>query len=381
MDPKALSTSHPIKARDYNVSMRDIAEAAGVSVSAVSLAFKNSPKISLELRQKLVGLARKMGYQRDPRIAELMQHLRTPRAERATSKVAMIIPELTREQLAHYPPILGLIEGVVEIAAMAGFGLERFYLADAGMSLRRVRTILLARGIKGVVIAPCASGVAQLSFDCNGLCVATAGYSIEEPRLHRACPNYLQMMDELLADCTAKGYRRIGLIMTYNEGGIGHKLFTSSLLFHQSKIPPAQRVPILPKPMITPENTAEWFRNHRPDVIISAGPVMALLTRIGLRIPEDVAFASIDVSEPPCNSAGADHRYNLVGRETLKLVLSQLSLNLTGIPENPKVVLVDSHQREGYSLPPKSGAAPTSRRRRSSDPKPSSLPVFRGFLD
>lgn len=361
--------------------MRDIAHAAGVSVSAVSLAFKNSPKISPELREKLVGIARRMGYHRDPRITELMQHLRTPRPQRIASRIAMIVPELTRERLAHYSPILGLIKGAEEVASMVGYGLELFHLSDPGMTLRRVRNILLARGIKGVVLAPCASGVASMKIDCTGLCVATAGYSIEHPRLHRACPNYLQMMDELIADCTTKGYRRIGLVMTYSEGGIGHKLFTSSLLFHQYKIPTAQRIPILPKQMITPENTAEWFRNHRPDVIISAGSVIPLLTQIGLRIPQDVAFASIDVSEPPCNAAGADHRYNLVGRETFKLVLSQLNLNLTGVPETPKIVLVDSHQREGYSLPPKRGAATPARRRRLAATKQSDVPLFRGFLD
>ena len=365
----------------FHVSMRDIARAAGVSVSAVSLAFKNSPKISPERRADLIALAQKMGYQRDPRITELMEHLRSARPQRAISRIAVVIPELTREQLAHYPPILGLIDGIQSIATVAGFGVEFFYLADPGMTLRRIRSILLARGIKGVVLAPCASGVARLNPDCTGLCVATAGYSIVEPRLHRACPNYLQMMDELLADCTAKGYRRIGLVMTYGEGGIGHKLFTSAFLYYQSKIDPAQRIPVLPKPMINPETMAEWFRNHRPDVIISAGAVSAMLTSIGLRVPGDVAFANIDVSEPPTDSAGADHRYKLVGVEALKLVLSLLNLNITGIPDNPKVVLVDSHQREGYTLPPKDGAASASRRhKKPHTPKPS-VPLFRGFLD
>lgn len=376
LPPGSDRTSPPT----YNVSMRDIAEAAKVSISAVSLAFRNSPKISPELRKKLNDIAAKMGYHRDPRISELMQHLRKPRPQRISSRIAMIIPELTREQEAHYPPIRGLIEGVNETAAMAGYGIDEFYLADSGMTPRRVRSILLARGIKGVVIAPFASGVARLPFDCAGLSVATAGYSIEHPRLHRACPNYLQMMDELLADCVTKGYRRIGLIMTYSEGGIGHKLFTSSVLFHQSKIPEAQRIPILPKPMITPEKTAEWFYNHRPDVIISAGSVLSMLTKIGIRVPQDVAFGSIDISEPPTKAAGADHRYKLVGRETLELVLSQLTLNQTGEPEDPKIVLVDSHRREGYTLPSKHEDAPRRRRSRAVERPQPVVPPFRGFL-
>jgi len=363
-----------------HVSMREIAQAAGVSVSAVSLALKNSTKISASRRDAIIALAERMGYRRDPRLTELMEHLRTARPHRSNSTIAMIIPELASEHLNDYPPMQGLIAGVQEIAALAGFNVTLFHLSDPGIGTRRIRSILLARNIKGVVVAPFPSGVARIDFDCSGLCVATAGYSIVEPRLHRACPNYLQMMDELLADGQAKGYQRIGLIMTYGEGGIGHKLFTSSFLFYQSKIPPECRIQMLPKPMVSAANVAEWFRIQKPDAIISSGSVYSLLLSIGLRVPQDVGFASIDVSEEPRDAAGADHRYNLVGREAVKQVLTLLNLNLTGIPENPKTVLVDSHQREGFTLPDKSRAMPRSKRRPQVE-YVQRVSTFRGFLE
>jgi LacI family transcriptional regulator len=137
-----------------HVSMREIAQAAGVSVSAVSLALKNSTKISAARRETIVALAERMGYRRDPRLTELMEHLRTARPHRSNSTIAMLIPELTREQLKDYPPMQGLIEGVREIAALAGFNVTLFFLSDPGIGTRRIRSILLARNIKGVVIAP-----------------------------------------------------------------------------------------------------------------------------------------------------------------------------------------------------------------------------------
>lgn len=361
------------------ISMREIAATAGVSVSAVSLALRNSPKVSEERRREILAIAERLGYRRDPRISELMEHLRMARAQRAPSRVAVVIPELTVEQLQHYPPILGLLAGVRAVADLAGFGVDCFHLAESGMSCARLRTILLARGIKGLVVAPFASGVATLDFDFEGFCAATAGYSITAPRLHRACPNYLQMMDEILERCTELGYRRVGLVMTYGEGGIGHKLFTSAFLFYQTKIAPAARIPILFKPDISPDNLRTWLHNHHPDVVISAASVFRLLRGIGKRIPEDIGFASIDVSEPPAHASGADHRYLLVGREALKLVLTNLNLNLTGVPTDPKVVLVDSHWREGSTLRPKAGVRRRPQPRRMREEAPA--PVFRGFLD
>lgn len=360
--------------------MREIARAAKVSISAVCLALQNSPKISATRKSQILTLAQRMGYRPDPRISELMSHLRTTRANRPSSQVALLIPELSREQLSHYPPIIGMVEGAKEVADSAGFKVEAIHLADRGMSPKRARSILVARGIKGVLVAPFASGVAKLDFNFDGFCAATAGYSIVEPRLHRACPNYLQMMEEMLATCVARGYERLGLAMTYNEGGIGHKLFSSAFLYYQSKIPRAQRIPVLPKPEINADNLRAWIDRYEPEVVIGAGPVFTLLQQIGLQVPRDLAFLSIDVSEPPDGVAGADHRYRLVGREAFQLVLSQMSLNLTNVPADPKVVLVDSHQRPGFSLP-------TLRTTRTGRPvhgtrdHTPAVKSFRGFLD
>lgn len=98
----------------------------------------------------------------------------------------------------------------------------------------------------------------------------------------------------------------------------------------------------------------------RIQVVISSDRVFALLQGMGLAIPGDLHFANLDLSEPPRQAAGMDHRYQLVGIETVNLVLTQVTLSLTGVPAMPKVVLVDSHRRDGFTLPTKPVAAPIS---------------------
>ena len=331
--------------------MRDIARQAGVSVSAVSLALRNQPRVSEAERRRIQGIARRLGYRRDPEVARLMEHLRTARTARRASALAVIIPELDREGLAGYFPLTEIVKGVRAQADEAGFDTELFFLTDPGMTPARLRSILVARGIKGVMVAPYSTGVGTLDMDMTGFCAATAGYSIVRPQLHRACPNYLQMMDELIDHLQRLHFHRIGFVMTYARGGIGHKLFTSSYLYYQSLLPARERIPILPREDVHERAIAAWLRRHRPEVVIGSGRVFALLQGMGLAIPGDLYFANLDLSEPPRQAAGMDHQYQLVGGEAVNLVLTQFTLNLTGVPAHPKIVLVDSHLRDGFTLP------------------------------
>lgn len=334
----------------FQVSMRDIAAEAKVSVSTVSLAMKNSARISVETKERVMRIAERLGYRPDPRVAELMEHLRMERSNRLSSCIAVLIPELDSDEVKNYHPLNMNILGMQEQAALAGFDLDLLYLKKMNASLSRIRGILKARGIKGVILAPFRSGVGHLEMDFDGFSAATAGYSITRPNLNRACPNYLLMMDELLEHLCSLGYRRIGFIMTYHKGGTGHKLFSSSFLYYQSEIDSKDRIPILPLRDISDEGIRQWMEKYRPEVIISSGEIYQRIRELGFRIPEDLGFASLDLSEPPYDAAGMHHRHRQVGRETIKLVLTSLNFNLTGVPDHPKIVLVDSHRKAGGSL-------------------------------
>jgi len=368
------------------ISLRDIAEKAGVSVSAVSLALRNSPKTSLKRRQEIQRIAKKMGYRQDPRVAELMQHLRKSRRNRSRSQMAILVPELSREEVGKHPRIKELITGIRSLAETVGFGVDFIYLSDPGMSCRLARSIIIARGIKGVVVLPFASGIAKLDFDFEGLCVATAGYSIVEPKLHRACPDYFKMMDEMLDMCVAAGHFRIGLVMT-KTGGIGFKQFNSSFLYFQSGIPASDRIPMLGSPIrrtwhdegADPDSIKKWLKKYKPDVVIGTAQVLQTIQSFGISVPKDLGFVSIDVSENPTNAAGANHCYEMVGYEAFKLMLSSVNLNLTGVPEHPRVVLVDSHQQPGFTLlqkPEKTSPKKTATKtRKRKSPTVTKIPV------
>ena len=198
------------------------------------------------------------------------------------------------------------------------------------VSPKRLKSILLSRGIRVIILLPYLNGVGTIDLDLNGLCASSSGYSIIEPNVNRACPNYLQMMDELLEQALALGYRRIGFIMAYQSGGTGHKLFASSYFYYSSQLSENERIPILARREISEPNIRQWMETHQPEAVISSGEIYKTLRKIGYSAPSDIGFASLDLSYEPTDASGVDHRHDLVGQEATRLALSELSLNHTG---------------------------------------------------
>lgn len=334
------------------ISLSEIAAKAGVSTSAVSLALRGSPKVSAKQRARIREIAGELGYTPDPKMAELMHHLRKDRAGRKLASIGVVVPELKTAEWEQFPALKLMMTGIREKAAAMGYGVDLFVLEELQASRGRIRNILRARGIDGVVLLPFKRGVERLGLDLQGMRAVTGGYSIVDLEVHRVVPNYLQMMDEMLEAASSLGYRRIGMIMPYKEsgGGTGRKLFLSSYYYYQTLMETESPIPVLRNRDASPEGIRKWIERYRPEAVISSGAALRRIEKIGYKAPRNLGFASIDLSEPPRNVAGVDHRWDQVGRECVDLLVSDIRNGELGPIQDPKLLLVDSHFRPGSSL-------------------------------
>jgi len=130
------------------ITMRQIAAAAGVSVATVSMALRNSEKITPETRAKVREVAEKLNYRPDPLIAALAGR----RRERNLSSldiIAYVTAYPTKEgwRANRFAP--AAYDGACARAAQRGYRIEHFWLRDEQMTTRRLANILQARGILG----------------------------------------------------------------------------------------------------------------------------------------------------------------------------------------------------------------------------------------
>src|SRR5262245_8578246 len=86
-------------------------------------------------------------------------------------------------------------------------------------------------------------------------------------------------------------YRKIGLALLQGFDRSTIHSWEGAFLYGQEKVTPSLRVPALLTKSIDRQTFVRWFREHRPDAVISSHLVVRdWLLELGLGMPEDVGF-------------------------------------------------------------------------------------------
>lgn len=332
-------------------TLRAIAARAGLSVAAVSLALRQHASIPPRTRLRVQRLAAKMGYQIDPEVAKLMAYLRQRRRVRTTSALGLINLYGEASPWRRNPFLRRLHDAATQRAAQFGYQLVDCWLTEPGMTPARMRDILIARGIEGVILMGAPQWRAALDFDVSRFACAAVGYSLRLP-LHRACQHQYQEMFTTLRHLERLGYRRPGLMLTEDADQRTLHHWSAAFLSWQQTRPRKQRVPILRASRLDAPMFQRWFTAHRPDVVIAQSPaapvIRGWLEAAGAPVPAACGFADLDVDPTPGSScSGIRQNYEQVAAAAVDLVVAQILRNEHGVPAFPKVVLIEGEWVDG----------------------------------
>jgi DNA-binding LacI/PurR family transcriptional regulator len=318
-------------------TLRAIAERAGVSHMAVSLALRDSPRIPAETREKIKRVAAEMRYQPDPQLSKLMFHLRKGRQSAFKSTIAALttIP-VGMEQ--HY--VSQLAESARRRASVLGYGFELFRFKLGQKSAAGLGRILRSRGVEGVLLLPMQRAVELRGLlDWSHFAVVAATYGVIAPEMHRVVPHQFGNTLLLCRQLAQRGFRRIGLVMPEAFDLNVNYGFSGAVAWHNMR-GGAESVAPLIIPQVTAPAVREWFRRERPDVIILAGEsdkrlISDALGREGARIE----YAVTDWT-PDARSCGIDERPEEIGAAAIDLLNAKILTGERGVPVVPSVLMV-----------------------------------------
>lgn len=345
-----------LEKKPSGTGLKEVAARAAVSTMTVSRVMRGSGHVREETRARVLAAAAALGYRPDPLAARLMAVVRKGKGRRIKAALALVRDR--RQRMISGDGVYRYVddEDIRERAERHGYAVDEFSLGEDGLTVARLRGILLARGIEGVLFSAEAARGAFEGFDVSSFACATFGYGWRVPALHRASTNMMQGLQMAFDQLTGRGYRRIGLAITPWIDERSDHTYSGALLHFQAGLPPARRVPhLIFKGNDLPSQEKEfcrWAKRHRPDALISFDRCVPQWTRerLGLRIPEDIGFVAHDWTEEAAEGlSGICHNRKHVVAAAVDLVANQLFHNEHGIPAVPREVLIPATWIEGGS--------------------------------
>ncbi|WP_221028722.1 LacI family DNA-binding transcriptional regulator [Actomonas aquatica] len=337
-------------------TLQDVANAAGVHRTTVSLALRDHPRIPAATRERVKAVANQLGYRINPLVAALMQTRRLGRRDRHVT-LAFVTSYPTRygwRPTHHDRP--NFFPGAAQRAQELGYKLEDFWLAEPGMTSARFCRILASRGINGLLIGRLPPGLRSLNLDWNRFSCVALGLTLRSPVLHHVTENHFDTAAQAMQRCVERGYRRIGFV--YSEANdspsVGDR-WLGAYLLHRNTVPKSRQLPVCPGDPTDEAKFAAWFRRHRPDAIIAnhIPPLLPWLARLQVSVPDEVGLVGLE-SHSSVDCAGVRYDPAVVGALAVDMLVGLLHRNETGIPQsNQHEVLLTGVWHEGQTLPPR----------------------------
>jgi len=344
---------------EKRVTLKDIAERAGVHVTTVSLALRNHPRIPEKTRARLQKLARELGYRRDPMLTALAEYRDRTRTNRKTMTFGFLTWWDTPwgwKDISEDPPFRRMLyEGACRRAEELGITLDHFSLAEPGMSVRRLDQILQSRGIQGIIAATFLDRNHSMPLTWSRYAHVKIDNSPIETPVHKVRSDVIASIQGNYREARRRGYGRIGIAIRRIWNDKNDDLILMGYLRSQALDPGEAAIPPFIHDDTMPVEAFEaWNARYQPDVVISLDPFfLPLAKKCGLRVPKDLAYLSFDNKNEDGLIAGYRQRHRALGAAAVDFVAAMIHRNEFGLPELPQTLNIPPVWVEGKSLPAK----------------------------
>lgn len=335
-------------------SMQDVAEAAGVHRTTVSLALRDSPRLPSARREEIKRVAERLGYRPNPLVSALMSSRVSRREPKHQATLAFVsvdknVPPGWPDTDSTYG---SMFRGARDRARQRGYLLSPFWIGDPKFHGERFARIMAARNIHGLLIAPHFGPGNDIPLDWSRFSVVELGYNLRQPGFNRVVHDYYHSMQTVCAELRAAGHRRIGLLMPLHSDVKTHHLWTAAYLHFLSDLDPDDHLAIHRPANLTTANVRAWIRTERPDVVVIGG--LLYPREKGqvqfFELPKTMPHVLLDLYQSADTAAGIYQNHPLLGATAADQLISQLQRGEFGVPGQPVSLLVGGIWRDGERI-------------------------------
>lgn len=310
----------------------------------VSLALRNSPRVSSKTKEKVHKMAEKMGYRPDPEVARLMSRLRQAGGRRSNAMIALADLSV-REPGTEDGYFRQIMQGAQERAEVLGFRVMQAMLGEMKCSVPRLFNILYNRGVNGILLLPPKLPLTlSLELDWSKFAVVSTTYAISPHLVNRVVPHQFVDMSRVLRRFKGAGFTRIGIFFETDFEERTMYQFTAAITLH-GLADWIYRTPS--RHSLNELEIRDWIVGRRPEIIFT--PFVEQLHPLLGKLPEVARpkLYSLGVSELekiPC----LDQRPRAIGAYGINLLVGMIHNSEFGLPELPATTMLQGSFRDEF---------------------------------
>ncbi|MBL9213591.1 MAG: LacI family DNA-binding transcriptional regulator [Opitutaceae bacterium] len=336
-------------------TMREVAARARVSVSTVSLALRNSPRVGAATRSAVAAAAAALGYRIHPLVAAHMRTRRRPAHRAMRPVLAIVNTQRLRDGWRdnRTTMVRAMLTGARAQAAARGYETREFWLHEPGMSHARFSDMLRARGVHGILLGPSSDLPLELDLKWEWFSAVRMGSARMTPLLHRVVVDHYQVGRLAALQAHAAGYRRPLLPMREPFSAAHDRRMEGGFHTAWTYLPGTRAAPVpATQGMADAAQLAQWLRDYRPDIVIENEErnLLDLLVRAGWNVPEDIGYLSMCSPEPGGAISGCVQDGALVAAAAVDLLTAMVERNETGLPAAPVTLSANAVWNPGRTM-------------------------------
>ena len=339
------------------MTIKDIAQAVGVSTAAVSLALRNSPRISVGRRAEIRAVADHLGYAKNSAISALMVNRSTKRQDPGLETIAWLVgnrESKSPDGATASKHTRQVLKGINDEAAERGYQLCGFSLDECDEEGKDLHKILVSRGIRGVILGPETNTDRVLPLEFEHFCsIGISNFHSSIP-VNRVMTNYYESAQLAISRITAQGSKRIALVYPQYINPVSNYMFEAVYSMYRQQNPRIPNIDGVFYDSIADVDWVRWYIAAKPEGLICYQPeIPEILRQSGVRIPEDLQVVLIAADGPELDgltyaSCGSNSYQG--GRLVMSSLADDLCFNRVGLPSFQKWILVKPEWYPGNSI-------------------------------
>ena len=341
------------------VTLKDVAKAAGVHFTTVSLVLQGRGVLALATRARVQEVAKRLGYRKDSVSMALTLRRSAGRIEAVRPVIAFLSNCSNEEEFYLESHRRMFFEGAQKESRRIGYECRLLLVGAASPSDSEIMDILSAWNTQAVILGGFIPLRRVPKLDWDNLTVVRIHSEYLKPAFHTVSNDQLQAVRLAVEELHAVGYRRMGLAVGRIDEDGTDNMYTAAYYLEAQRRHFIELEPFLfaydEADGARQERFNEWVLRMRPEVVLSNwSSIVSILKAASLVTTWPIAAVSLcKYEDGDGDLAGVVQDHVSVGRKAVEEAALLVSERHTGAPSLPSATYVAPRWTRGASAPPR----------------------------